>query len=814
MKLSVNWLNRFLDISEDEINVLCSKLTMNAFEIEGIEVFGANLNGPIVVGQILEIEKHPSADKLSVTQITTDGKNKFQIVCGAKNIKLGQKVPVSLLGAVVVNRKDGSTLEIKEASLRGVHSQGMLCSGNELGIQCVEDGIHILPEDAPLGQSIPDYLSISKDYVLEVGMRSNRGDALSVYGLAKEVSALTGKNIKKSEITFCEAPIDKSVKSICPKIENTNDTYIFYTCTIENIKIKESPDWLKNLLSSVGLKSINNIVDITNYINLSYGQPMHAYDKEKISGELISRNATESESILTLDGKPRKLRDGILVIADIKGPVSIAGIMGGKDSEVTNQTTAIVFEAAVFNPAKIRKGSRAIGLNTEASKRFERNVDSNLTYKALLKAIELTLLLAGGDEKIKVGEILKAGETIDKKIEITLNRDSLTKILEINLSFQEISRLLTPLEFICRELNTAEILISVPTSRQNDVTREIDVIEELARLYGYDKIIPTSPKSSTSSGLLSSTQNKIKSHFIHSGFNEVYLSSLIGDKLLGIKDFPFNEDQSIRMLNPLSSEHYVLRQSLLPGLIESVKLNQNYQNYILRLFEVGKVFFRDPSISLSNNNTGVTEVTTISGVMSSSQDNWYEGKFGKCNQYEKAFFTLKGILEGLTSFGFQPFDVSYLHPKYSLKVFLNDVEVGLIGCLHPRLEKSLEIKGPVAIYELNIDPIISQINKISANKAFSQISTQPHVERDITVDVSRTEESQKILNEINKISSNFVKKVNLISVYDQNEEVRSLSFRLYMQDVEQTLTSEQIDKEIEKIISHLSNKFHITIKTI
>ena len=807
MKLSINWLKNFLSLDGISPEEVASRLTMGAFEVEDIQTVGPRLKGPILTGEILSIEKHPNADRLSLTKVTTDGQNKLQIVCGAKNIKVGQRIPVCLEGAIVINRKDGSELHIKSSKIREIESFGMLCAASELGLaQEDADGILILPPEAKLGQSVIDYLLLNQDIVLEVASRSNRGDALSVYGLSKEISALIKKKIK--ELSFKTPKFDNAIKIISSKIENTKDTFLFYTVTIQNIKVTDSPKWLKNLLESIGIRSINNVVDITNYINLSFGQPMHAYDKAKLKGDfLISRTAKKGEEIVTLDGKKRELKEGVLVIADRSSPVAIAGIMGGKDSEVTESTKEIVFEAAVFNPAKVRKGSRTVGLSTDASKRFERGIDSNFTYNALLKAIELIEELATQDNKIIISSIAQSGEPIKKEVKIQLPLKEVERVIGISISTKKITELLESLEFKCQMIQNERIEVTVPYSRLNDVSRPIDLIEEIARLYGYDRIENLPPPATISAKRTQAELKKIKNHFLSAGFSEAYLSSLIGEQILSNKEFTFNKEKMISMLNPLSREHTVLRQSLIPGLLEALKLNASHQTSPVKLFEIGKAYFLDRKSS--EKETGVEEITKVAGVISGYEENWFTNKHLLGEADETLFFTGKGILESFFErnkykASFTPYKETFLHPKLSLAISSNSNTIGAFGCLHPRLEKRLDLRGPIIVFEINIENILSNIEKTGSYK---RISSQPTVIRDITIDLSKKYEANTISNELNRITSNFVQSIKLMGIYDLDKEFKSLTYRVKMQDFEQTLASKQVEDEINKIKNHLITCF-------
>jgi len=816
MKLSLKWLSDYVDTENLSVDEIASKLTMGAFEVEEVQKVGTSLKEPIIIGKILDIQKHPNADRLQITTVTTNGSNKLQIVCGATNIQIGQLVPVSLPQAEVINRKDGSKLIIRKSTIREIESEGMLASPAELGIETNEpDGILIFSENAPLGKSVIEYLSLKPDFVFEVGSRSNRGDALSVLGLGKEICALTGKKLKN--LDFKEPKFDGSITTVKCSIENPEDTFIFFTATIENIVIKESPTWLKELLRSIGTKPINNIVDITNYVNFTFGQPMHAYDKAKLNGDLIARKAKKGEKIRTLDDKVRDFKEGILVIADQKNPVAIAGIMGGKESEVTDNTKSIVFEAAVFNPVKVRKGSREIGLTTESSKRFERLVDSNFTYKALLKAIEITCKLANPESgEIKIGKIYQSGTPIKKNISITLSTTEVKKVLNIDLDTNNIKNLLSKLEFDCKILNTRDLEVKVPENRANDVTRSIDLIEEIARLYSYDKIPALPPPTTSTTYKTSSGVLFVKSHMLSAGFSESYLTSLIGEQALNYKSIPFNPDKAVKMLNPLSREHSVLRQSLLPGLLDAVKLNTNHQLTNIRLFEIGKIYLASSTKEPTQKETCVEEINTLAAVMTPPDKFWLQDQNIEQKNNDHLFFDTKGILESLFSrllesetekIKISPSNKKFLHPKYSIDINLEREYLGYLGLLHPETTNDFNFNMPILTLEIYLDSLLTIHDKLLHKKLFKKISAQPALERDITIDIQKKYLASEVESQINSVISDFIINIKLISIYELNNELRSLTYRLKMQDPKRTLTSKEVDNEVNKVINHLTSCF-------
>lgn len=816
MKLSINWLSNFVKLDELTAEEVAEKLTLGSFEVEEIKKFGPKLKEPIVIGKILSVKKHPNADRLSIASVTTDGKNELQIVCGAKNIQEEQIVPVALEGAIVVNRLDGSELAIKKAKIREIESFGMLCSPDELGLETKEPNeILILPEDAKLGHSVINYLLLSQDTVLEVAPRSNRGDALSVYGLSKEISALTKKTL--SSILPKIPRTDNSVQNIITSIENQEDTYLFYGVTIEDIEILESPIWLKKLLESIGLRPINNIVDITNYINHTFGQPLHAYDKAKLIGNsLYARSAKKNEKILTLDDKVRELSEGVVIIADEAKPVAIAGIIGGKDTEVTENTKAIVLEAAVFSPLKVRRGSRTIGLSTDASKRFERGVDSNFTYNALLLTIELIEKLAAPttSKKPKVGKIHQAGTPKKKEIKINLSKHEVKRVLGVDLKLSKISEFLELLGFKTKTIQEEQIEVLVPQARSNDITRSIDLIEEIARLYGYNNISPLPLPVTLSVSNPRQNIEKVKNYFLGCGFSESYLSSLIGEQILGVKEFPFDTTSSVTMINPLSREHSTLRQSLIPGLIEGLKLNQVHQAKSIKLFEIGKAYFFKRDCNPGKKETSVIEELRLAGVIQGREEHWLTKQTVPKSLIEYHFFTLKGILESFFNktnckIIFSNHEERFLYSNLTLKINLNNNNIGILGCIHPKLENNLDLIGPIVVFEFILEPILKELEK---SLIYKKISSQPLVIRDITIDLSTKYKADTVNAEINKVISGFVTSVNLISVYELNKEEKSLTYRLKMQDFEQTLTSQQIEDEVNLIKKHLSSCFQVKFR--
>jgi phenylalanyl-tRNA synthetase beta chain len=850
MKLSYNWLNEFVDLSEIKLEDLAHKLTMSAFEVEEILASKKLLPETVVLGKIEKIEAHPDADKLQVTQ-TNVGSQTLQIVCGAKNIKVGQLVPVALVGASVISRHDGTELKIKESKIRGVPSFGMLCSPDELGFSEEEvnsiqgkqgDGIYILTEFAmakELGTPISKVLGQEVDFVLEVGARSNRGDALSVLGQARELSAILDKDLKLPsldlELRSNLYEYDKSVKTIKPEITATEDCSVFFTVAIEGVEIKDSPQWLKDRISAMGTKSINNVVDISNYVLLELGQPMHFYDREQLEGDMLDvRRAKAGEKIITLEEKESELNEANLVIADSSGPVSLAGVMGGLESSINANTKNLIIEVAVFSPAIVRKSSRRAGIESESKRRYERGVDRANSKYALIRAIELLAQFATVEgSKIKVGEINIAGsDRVEDKL-VSLKLSQVKRLLGIEIPSEQIIKLLDKLAIEIYPKNTSneELCFKIPSFRQNDISREVDLIEEIGRLYGFDRIPACSPETFVSAdGFIDveetrKIKDKIRQVFIASGYSEIQLSSLIGDSLLSLNDSLINllskhfhpkalEDKYlIEMDNPLSREHSVLRQSMIPGLVQAASRNYAYDKTVdIMLFEIGKTYY---SSSESISPASTKEQNKLSAVLVKLESDWtqarpktlaenfYQFKSVINNLYPRAKF--RNIDKGSSA------ELQLAHPGISAIVEQDRRVIGIITKLHPKLTKEWDL--PEETYVLELD--FPKSNEIK----FKPIATTPVLERDMTVDSENSLSAGEIMEFLQKNASKDLQAIKLVSVYHRNlsesddpKSAKSTSFRLKWQSALETLSGEKLDEEIVQLKALMEKKLPVRFR--
>lgn len=864
MRLSYNWLQDFVDLSDTSPELVAEKLTMGAFEVEEVEKFGDKLEGEVVLGEIREIKKHPDADKLNVTQ-TCIGKNEDgsdniqQIVCGASNIAEGQRIPVATIGSKVINRHDGTVFEIKKAKIRGVESHGMLCSPDELGyseedsekIQDAQgsEGIYILKDpksdrdltqSKDIGSDIRQVLGMEADYVFHVGARSNRGDALSVVGQAREICALMNKKLDKhQELDSIDSlksktnnafDCDTSMKPVKPAIDDANDCYVFHTVAIENLQVCESPQWLKSRLEAMGTRSINNLVDVSNYVLLELGQPMHFYDAEKLNGDTLTvRRAKAGEQIKTLDDNEYKLSEVNLVIADAKEPVSLAGAMGGFESQITDTTTKVIVECASFTPASVRKSARAAGVESESKRRFERGVDKVSSHKATLRAIELLAQIAQEKSlpKIKVGEIITAGSDKVESKTVSLRLSQVKRYFGIEISKEQIIDLLKHLEFKFTGDSTqdgeAAIDFEIPSFRQLDIDREADLLEEISRLYGFDQIPVQAPGTSTtnvSNGDKDSIIEAIQSTFVAYGFSQAMLSSLIGDSLLPLDPEAEANGNStkIEMLNPLSREHRVLRQSLMPGLIQAASRNYAYDKSTnIKLFEQGKAYRLSLVNKKSEDNSATIEnaieTNKISAIMISTDHSWKQVK----HQHED-FYRLKAPIEELYPRAvFKPIDeasdkdkaqiggLNLAHPGISAVIYQDNRPIGLIAKLHPNISQEWDLPDHTYIFEANL-PKVKTIK-------FKPIPNTPIVERDITADAPVDLNSQSIIDLVKKNASKNLTDVKLISLYiPDNSNQKSISYRLKWQSPTETLSGDAIDAEIVEIKKSLEAKLEVKFR--
>jgi|AGTN01.2.fsa_nt_gi phenylalanyl-tRNA synthetase, beta subunit, non-spirochete bacterial len=854
MKLSYSWLSEYVDLEGLTPEEVAEKLTMGAFEVEDIEKAGPDLTGPVVAGEIIEINPHPNADKIRLTKVKVKASDQpLDIVCGAGNIEVGQRIPVALPGAVVVNRKTGEKLEIVKSEIRGVPSNGMLCSPPELGITDGDtEGILILArpgEDSldaiELGTDIIKHMSLQREYVLNVAPRSNRGDALCVLGLAREVAALTGRALKSpassaeeaAKVSGEDGQHNGDSKEFATSIESAEDCQFFSIRILKNVKVGPSPAWMVRRLESVGVRSVNNVVDITNYVMLEYGQPLHAYDLALIAGPSLNvRRAKGHEKLVFIDGKERQLNEEVLAITDDEKVVGVAGIMGGKGSEITDDTTSIALEAASFDQARVRRGSRLLGLSSDSSTRFERGVDVETVKKASDRAAYLIEKYAAGTSAVQREKFYFSGNAVSNPVSIDVRLNQVKRMLDCELTADDIQRFLTSLGFVVEpHSEPGKVKVAIPSFRRSDVTREIDVIEEICRMYGYNNLPDQMPQVTVCPEPPNKLVSLVSRVVTGQGFSEAWISSL-----RPISEYADDNQTLVKVLNPLSADHQVLRQSLLPGLIDAVKYNQDRGRRAVWLFELGRSY-----IHLGGE---VKETSKIAGIASGQQVSTVSigGSKDAAGAKESPhlemrdqvdFFRIKGVVENLllaagvdlSNARFVPQSIEgtpkVLHPYRSCTVAVvsqetdkskkqkgqNEealVELGWIGEIHPGMARRKDLRQPAYLFEIDLDAL----GALSGQRHFSELPSTPTVTRDLTVDVAAEQDQGAVQTTIESAGGNLLIECELVSIYQLSAEQKSLSYRLTFQDGQKTLTAEEVEQKLQKIRNTLTHRLGATFR--
>ncbi|MBC2852745.1 MAG: phenylalanine--tRNA ligase subunit beta [Cetobacterium somerae] len=796
MLISLDWLKQYVDIKED-IKELENTLTMIGQEVEAIEEQGKEL-AKVVIGQITEYGKHPEAEKLTLLKVNIGEEEELQIVCGAPNHKLGDKVVVATIGAVLPG-----DFKIKKSKIRGVESQGMLCSEVELGLGNDGDGIIILPEDAPLGVEYRVYKKLN-DVIFELEITPNRPDCLSYIGIAREIAAYYGRKIKCPE--FESKKIIESINTghIDVRIEDKERCKRFSGKVIKNIKVQESPEWLKNRLISMGLKPINNVVDATNYILFECNQPLHAYDLTKINDrKIIVRKSLNGEKIVTLDGVERELNKGELIIADAEKPLGIAGIMGGESSKVTEETTEIFLECAYFTPENIRKTSKELGLSSDSSYRFERGLDIENTAEVLERAADLISQLTGGE--VLEGCIDKYIEKYEK-IEIPLNIEKLRKFMGKNIEIDVVGKILTNLGINIKTLNSTTI-IATPPSYRGDLTRTADLYEEIIRMYGFDNIENKMPEENIRPGVKDSMTvvvDEAKEILAKLGLQEVINYSFISKdaiKMLGITE------PTLEITNPISDDMAVMRPTLIYSLLSNVRDNLNRNQNGLRFFEVSRVF--TPKEDGLANETLRASIALAGKTFKTLWDPKPEAM---------DFYTLKGFVEkfleymGVTRYQLDRSEDNNFHPGRSADIRIGKVKIGTFGEIHPELAENMDIKRERA-YVAELD-LTTLLNYRAKKVKYERIVKYPEVTRDLAVVLDRDVLVGKMLEDIKK-SSNLIESVAIFDVY-QGEKIeadkKSVAISIVLRKKDGTLEESDINITVDKILKLIAKNYNGEIR--
>ncbi len=789
MKVPFSWLRECTGISTGAPEI-ARRLTMAGIETNVVQTTGESWDN-ITVGQIVAIEPHPNADRLRLATIDF-GRGQAKVVCGAPNIRVGDKVPFAGVGAELIDGHTGKKGTLKPAKIRGVASEGMACSEKELGISDSHEGVLVLPADAPLGAPLAEYLG---DAVLDLEVTPNRPDCLCVLGVAREVSALTGQPVKVPPAEYEEAG-PKIGGLVRVEIADPDLCRRYCASLVEGIRIGPSPAWMQQRLTACGMRPINNIVDITNYVMLEYGQPLHAFDFRKIGGAtIVVRRARTGEKLTSLDGVDRELTADMLVIADQSLPVAIAGVMGGAASEVTEGTTSVLLESANFNQVSIRRTSSGLKLRSEASMRFERGLAPELTVPALRRATQLMLQIAGGTAAAGFAD---AYPEPSRPGVIRLRTSSVRQLLGLEVTREQIANILTSLAFDCVPAGADETTVTVPYWRL-DVREPADLAEEVARIMGYDAIPTTTlrgelPRQQADAGL--AFREQARDLMVAAGLQEIITYSLTSREKLARAA---SAENAVRVANPLSAELEYLRTSLRPGLLAALGANQKYEDGGIRLFEIGRVF-------LGRGNDLPEEREVLAGVISGPRGalSWL-GEKGQSD-----FFDAKGAVEAVLSrlgvqASYEAWTEEKLRPGRATRVIAGQAAIGLIGELHPTVAESFELlPQPVALFEIDIERLATAAGR---RQGFRPLSRFPRSVRDIAVLVDVQVPASKMLDIIRGVP--LVSHVYLFDLYSGKQVPpgkKSVAFRVAYQSEARTLTEEELGAAESQILSRLEKE--------
>ncbi len=828
MKISLDWLNEYVNVHGINPADLSEDLTNSGLEVEGIESVGAAFSG-VSLGKILTVEKHPNADRLNLVTVDT-GTETNKVVCGASNVCEGILIAYASIGATVLSRKDNSTFTLERAKIRGVESCGMICSLDELGLaerytqnsKKDENGIFVMDTVAhttQLGVDLKTVLNLTADCVLDSAPTANRGDHMSMIGVAREVAALHNRAITLPEIK--DVSSSPSCEGFTVQLDDLELCDYYAGAVMKNLNIAPSPDWMARRLEAAGVRSINNVVDITNYVMLETGQPLHAFDSDKLdSGVIGVRRGRENEKMVTLDGEERTLNTEAVLITKDDQPVALAGLMGGEATEISDHSKNLFLESAYFFPQSNRRSAKSVGLRSEASARFERGVDRGTCKKALFRAIQLYQELAGAEF---IG-LVESPPIEDKDVQITLRLSRMEKLLGVAIDRNTTLDILDKLGFAKLSDDPSQqdaITFSVPSYRQHDVYREVDLIEEVIRIYGYDNVPYTLPKKTRSAtySLRQDLLRRVRGSLGGSGLQEAVTNSLIGESLLKKTGFDINRKQLVQVVNSHSNEHTLMRQSLLPNLIEIAKYNLSQGVENIWLFEVGRTFFKMGQAK--EKSSGVVEKLFISGALTGSG---YTGRWNVPSDVQPVdFYEAKGVIEQLLIAlkldgvcRFEPeTETSYLHPGKTAQIMLGKKSVGVLGQIHPVLENRLKFRQPVFVFELDFEALYKALKQQSQAIDEIIVSTYPAVKRDIAFSASEALSHQKIVEAITALNEPLLTGVDVFDEYrgeQLGEGQRSLAYRLTLQSQETTLTDAVIDSTVSKIKTALAERCSVEFR--
>lgn len=804
MRVLHSWLQQYIKFTLKP-EVLAEKLGMLGLEIEGIEHLGEKYSG-FVVGQVVDKVTHPNADKLSVCKVKV-GKESLQIVCGGPNVAAGQKVAVGKVGALVPRNQhdpNGKPFLLTQIKIRAVESFGMICSEYELDLGEDSDGILVLEPSAKLGQPLAEYLGLD-DIVYDIEVTPNRPDWLSHIGVAREIGVVLKRQPRTPGIKLKEGSVSIR-KHLTVKVEDKVNCRRFAARMIRGVTIQPSPKWLQEALTKVGLRPRNNVVDVTNYIMLECGQPLHAFDYDLLRGGTIIVRSTERESpFKTLDGKSHQLPSGAVMVCDAEREVSIAGIMGGENSEIQETTRDVVLESANWNPSNIRRTSKVLGISTDASQRFERGADPEAVVYALDRASQLIIDLAGGS--LLKGMIDIYPKKIANRI-VPLRIDRVNALLGTSLSAKDVVQMLNLLNIKSRGKSGNRILLEIPSYRM-DIEREVDLIEEIARVYGYDRI---EEKTTVALNLVHpfpivTLTSRVREHVIGLGFQETVTVPMLDEKSGAL-----GKGNPVRILNPQSADMVMLRTSLIPGLLDVVTRNQSFGNADLRLFEIGHVFSRKTENGVPPALKEIVEEERVCLVLTghSSPSGW--------NTSDRLvdIYDIKGDVTDLfAKFALdKPLFISYSTSNCladdAVAVEINGSRYGHLGAVREDLLNLFGIDQQVLVAELNL-----KVFSAGKKRKYQPLSRFPKVRRDVAFIVDREVMADDIERTLEESSSGLVSKVELFDVYEGEklpDGKRGLAFGLEMMSREKTLKEEEIDAEVDMMVRRVEQKFGATLR--
>ena len=801
MKISYNWLLELIDLkkSPQEISEL---LTGCGLEVEAIEEYQSVKGGleGIVIGEVKTKIKHPNADKLSVTTVNVGSETDLQIVCGAPNVEAGQKVLVATVGTTVHPTK-GEPFKINKSKIRGEVSEGMICAEDELGLGESHDGILVLPNEYEVGKKAIAYFPVYTDFLIEIGLTANRGDAASHLGVARDLKALTNCELR---ITNYDLPEAKSQKPIAVSIDDKDGCIRYSGISISNITVKESPDWIKNRLKVIGLSPINNIVDATNYVLHELGQPLHAFDADKIEGQkIIVKKIDAGSKFITLDKVERKLNGNECMICDAEKPLAMGGVFGGLESGINQQTKTIFIESACFNPVSIRKAAKFHGLSTDASFRFERGTDPNITIKALERVAQIILEIAGGEISSDVLDIYP-NKIENEQIEFSINR--FNKLIGQIIPIDEVKRILTALEIIITKETSTHLSLSIPPYRV-DVKREADIAEEILRIYGLNKIeIPSQVKSAITFSTDEPKYNlrdKVAEYLSANGFLELINNSLT-------KSAYYNEEEiknAVKILNPLSSDLDVMRMNMLFSGLETIQYNRNRKESDLKLYEFGYTYTIE-------NNTYI-EVPHFSIFMCGMKqpESW------NTPQKPINYFTLKSVLVSvLRKLGIANFSFEYSTENAQITNFTTIHSKGKklieFGIVDAKIASKFDMETAIYFADLNWN-VILEIAQQSKFK-LEPISQFPSVRRDLALLLDKAIQYSEIEKIATKIEPSLIKQITVFDVYEGDkigEGKKSYAISFILEDHQKTLTDSEIDSVMNKLIKQFEKELGATLRS-